>query len=283
MCVSGKGHPPNGDRASGRRRSRNIPPVSDLGAGVGGEQRPGVTPTTPVIRVKFERIMEEILSSDKAEDLPAIMSKHAEFLLTVDLVGLTSELISEEPTERGVNMIRNCYEFMVTFLEEMVTSTTNLQKENQTLLREIVEAAKEGASVFDEKMKSLQDRFSYEFVKYLDGEVTRLEQGRSDGAEEGDLLGLVKIVRTRVCAEMDLMMGEDVAILTRMLSYDDRYMMRAALQAVLEPKGAEERQAFIKLVETTLLGLANRPDADLSLGVKLQDMLADCRFYAPQA
>lgn len=51
---------------------------------------------------------------------------------------------------------------------------------------------------------------------------------RSGGAE---VLNVIKIVRIRVCAQVDLMMGEDVAILTRMLSFDDRYMMRAALKS----------------------------------------------------
>lgn len=45
-----------------------------------------------------------------------------------------------------------------------------------------------------------------------------------------EVLNVIRIVRSRVCAQVDLMMGEDVAILTRMLSYDDRFMMRAALR-----------------------------------------------------
>lgn len=74
------------------------------------------------------------------------------------------------------------------------------------------------------------------FVKYLDAEVMRLEKvegGGKDGrgGEGREVLNVIKIVRTRVCAQMDLMMGEDVAILTRMLSYEDRYMMKATLRA----------------------------------------------------
>ena len=74
-----------------------------------------------------------------------------------------------------------------------------------------------------------------QFVKYLDAEVERLEKKvdrKKDGPGGGDeVLNVVKIVRTRVCAQVDLTMGEDVAILTRMLSYDDRYMMKATLRA----------------------------------------------------
>ncbi len=93
-------------------------------------------------------------------------------------------------------------------------------------------------------------------MKYLDAEVERLERVEKDlaeqkkkreekgeaadaandapivivGGNENEVLNVIRIVRSRVCAQLDLMMGEDVAVLTRMLSYDDRFMMRAALR-----------------------------------------------------
>lgn len=45
------------------------------------------------------------------------------------------------------------------------------------------------------------------------------------------MLNVMKIVRVRVCAQVDLTFGEDVAALSRLLSYDDRYLMRAALRS----------------------------------------------------
>ena len=41
----------------------------------------------------------------------------------------------QEPTLTRVNTLRNAYEFIVSFLESMVESTVDVQKENQTLLR----------------------------------------------------------------------------------------------------------------------------------------------------
>ena len=87
---------------------------------------------------------------------------------------------------------------------------------------------------------------THQFVKYLDAEVERLEEVEKDLSEKrknkstpdkndppvggNEVLNVIRIVRSRVCAQVDLMMGEDVAVLTRMLSYDDRFMMRAALR-----------------------------------------------------
>lgn len=93
-------------------------------------------------------------------------------------------------------------------------------------------------------------------MKYLDAEVERLEKVEKDLAQKrknkkagddpkndppivgNEVLNVIRIVRTRVCAQVDLMMGEDVAVLTRMLSFDDRFMMRAALRT---GGGGEER------------------------------------------
>lgn len=41
----------------------------------------------------------------------------------------------QEPTMERVNTLRNAYDFIVTFLESMVESTVDVQKENQTVLR----------------------------------------------------------------------------------------------------------------------------------------------------
>ncbi|CAN0307507.1 unnamed protein product, partial [Ascophyllum nodosum] len=228
-------------------------------------------------RLKFGRIMEDVLGAEKEEELPGLLTKHVGFLLSVDVTRLTNDLISLEPTMDRIQTLRNAYDFIVAFLEGMVESTMALQKKNRELLREIIEVAKIGPVEFERKMADLQDRFTYEFVKYLDAEVERLEKKvdrKKDGPGGGDeVLNVVKIVRTRVCAQVDLTMGEDVAILTRMLSYDDRYMMKATLRAVFRDKSPEAIKAFGRLVSKTLNDVRERgADVDPLLKYKLSDM-----------
>ncbi|CAN0346984.1 unnamed protein product, partial [Ectocarpus sp. 8 AP-2014] len=127
----------------------------------GGATPPLPEPTTRD-RQRFERIMEEVLEEEKEEELPAILSRHVDFLLSVDVTALTNDLIRQEPTLTRVNTLRNAYEFIVSFLESMVESTVDVQKENQTLLRLIIEAAKTSPELFDKRMKNLQDRFTFE-------------------------------------------------------------------------------------------------------------------------
>lgn len=44
-------------------------------------------------RKSFERIMEDVLGVEKNEELPGILTKHVEFLLSVDVTRLTNDLI----------------------------------------------------------------------------------------------------------------------------------------------------------------------------------------------
>lgn len=44
-------------------------------------------------RQKFGRIMEDVLGTEKEEELPALLTKHIDFLLSVDVTRLTNDLI----------------------------------------------------------------------------------------------------------------------------------------------------------------------------------------------
>ncbi len=44
-------------------------------------------------RQRFGRIMEDVLAEEKEEELPAILTKHVDFLLSVDVTSLTNDLI----------------------------------------------------------------------------------------------------------------------------------------------------------------------------------------------
>ena len=77
------------------------------GGGAGGEfvGEPWVGATSPrsaasslpepdhKARQKFGRIMEDVLAVEKEEELPALLTKHIDFLLSVDVTRLTNDLI----------------------------------------------------------------------------------------------------------------------------------------------------------------------------------------------
>lgn len=44
-------------------------------------------------RMKFQKVMEELLNTEKEEDLPSRLTPHINFLLSVNVPSLTNELI----------------------------------------------------------------------------------------------------------------------------------------------------------------------------------------------
>lgn len=89
-----------------KKRPRNpAPVVEDFLEGelkIGGGREAGVTlPTsTPLMpkpspqdRREFERIMEDVLAVEKEEELPGLLTKHFDFLLSVDVTLMTNDLI----------------------------------------------------------------------------------------------------------------------------------------------------------------------------------------------
>ncbi|CAN0443047.1 unnamed protein product, partial [Laminaria digitata] len=111
--------------------------VGEPWVGVNSPQSPASSLPEPdhKARQKFGRIMEDVLAAEKEEELPALLTKHIDFLLSVDVTRLTNDLIRLEPTMERVKTLHNAYDFIVTFLEGMVESTLDVQKENQGLLR----------------------------------------------------------------------------------------------------------------------------------------------------
>lgn len=92
--VTAEGVPSIGDR------SDDEPVVVDGGwEGAGPWVGTGPAPTSPFgepsysERMQFNRIMDDVLSCEKEEELPSKLTQHVELLLSVDVTRLTNDLI----------------------------------------------------------------------------------------------------------------------------------------------------------------------------------------------
>ena len=105
-----------------------------------------------------------------------------------------------------------------------------------------------------------------------------LEQQAAAGKGGKDMLNLVNLIKLRTCNEMERTIGDDVAQISILLSFDDRFQMRAALAAGLEAKqSAAARENFVALVQNTLREAEERPGADPTLCSKLSDIIVDAQ------
>lgn len=113
-ATQGDGAASGGASGSNQRRPRKKPgprnhvPVAESGVGDDGLVvdpsaslvAPAATSTLPEPsfedRQRFGRIMEDVLGAEKEEELPALVTKHIDFLLSVDVTRLTNDLIRWE-------------------------------------------------------------------------------------------------------------------------------------------------------------------------------------------
>ncbi|CAM9299881.1 unnamed protein product, partial [Phaeothamnion confervicola] len=183
----------------------------------------------------FRSIIGALRAASDEHELPGILARSVDFLLSTDVTALVNELIAEETSADGVEAVAALYGFIVTFLEEFVDGAAAVQRRNQRLLSEILAVARTSILEFDSTMLALRSQLDFEFLKYLDAEA-----GAAAAADAAQLRRVLTVVRTRVCAEIDRGVSEDVAVLTRLLGFDDREQMRAALRGALasRPDGA---------------------------------------------
>lgn len=74
---------------------------AEVGIGDAGNGWVGVSGTTSSSlpepkfedRQRFGNIMEDVLGTEKEEELPALLTKHIDFLLSVDVTRMTNDLI----------------------------------------------------------------------------------------------------------------------------------------------------------------------------------------------
>ncbi|CAM9802691.1 unnamed protein product [Chrysoparadoxa australica] len=248
-----------------RKRPRSLTPIP----GPQGSLPPKV-PLSSEKRKKFSTVVNELLEVEKEEELPGIMAKHVEFILSVDATALMNDMIRDDLIEVEDSTLHNVHDFMVSFAEEFVDNVMQLQSRNAKLLGEIVAVAKSGAADVDQRLEEMKPRIDFEFLRHLDSEIERLKK-----LEGQEMLNVMTVIRWRVARLLDEGLSEEVALLGRLLAFEDRFLMRAALQTALQKRDSEGIALLKKLVEATHSDASRREEPDFALTTKLRDVLHD--------
>ncbi len=253
----------------------------------------------------FRRVVKQLraIPCNKPEEAVFVMSKEVDALLKADCGHFMSDLMDKEPTPSSQTELRNVFDFMLSFLEHYVDEMRNVESHHANIVRDVILAAKGGARELDDSIKQLvsASKMNYGVLQYLDAEAARLKvkeekclaQGHSNH-ELVDMREIIGVVRSRMAAEVEAQMGCEVAVLSRLLGFDDRYLMRSALRQALEKKkgteqGHEEEnnssgadneplkmhKLLFQLARETLDDLETRDIKDNSLKVKLRDIIVD--------
>jgi hypothetical protein len=136
-------------------------------------------PSTNEDLEKFRGILQNVGSS-KPEEIPSIIGKDLDFLLSRNLALLAKQCKQSCTTPTEGAAIDNQLEAVLTFLEEFVAMAQGMAADNKDLLREILQAASAGMDAFDTKIQSIASgsdpRYTPEFIRYLSTEISRLNQ-----------------------------------------------------------------------------------------------------------
>ncbi len=255
----------------------------------------------------FRRVVKQLraIPCNKPEEAVCTMSKEVDALLKADCGRFMSDLIAKEPTPSSQTELRNVFDFMLSFLEHYVDEMKNVESHNAKIVKDVILAAKGGARELDDSIKQLVNagKMNYGILQYLDTEAARLKVKEEECLAQGvssqelvDMQGIIGVVRSRMAAEVEAQMGCEVAVLSRLLGFDDRYLMRSALRQALEKndnteQGGEEgsngsgagddnellkrHKLLFQLARETLDDLETRDIKDNSLKVKLRDIMVD--------
>lgn len=217
------------------------------------QERVQLNELTPEVSKHFERIVEAMLECEEVVQLGPILATEVDFLLTHNATQLMENLKAQADDEKEVEVLSNVFEAICDFLETVVNQTAEIWKRHQSYMKEIIEAAKEGPEQLDTKLKKLSDTLDVSFLDYLDHEVSRLSQ-----EEEAPMLPIMMTVRSRVLTEIEKGLGAEVAVLSKLVQYDDEHYRALSLKRYFKDSNVRTQQNFVKLVTATLDDMEQR-------------------------
>ena len=238
---------------------------------------------------RMRQLVGDLLSSEDEVQTQLLLGDNVRFLLqpeTPQRFAAAKKYFRQYDEEELSGVFRS----MVDFLEEFVHTTRAVERSYQEMLRELIECAQEGEGAFDAKLDSFDAGLTFEFLRYLDGQIAQLSLARGDDGEKfgpnAPNVSLLRTIRVRVSALLDEAFGEQFAGLTRVLAIDEAPVRQRAFLASLNRMGDDEVAAMRQLLEHIAEELEeevekNAPLDRKVLGVRVADLLAMVRSRDP--
>lgn len=228
---------------------------------------------TPEQKGRFQSLFVEVMNCEVRDHLPSIVSSNIDLLM--DLrgdagVGLFNEQMAqveatgdEELIERGQAAV----EYIVYFIEAFVGEAKTVDDNNKMLLGKIIRcmtAEDDGGSlskqeVLDQLMATEKASFTPGFLRFLEGECTRIANAQNMDIETTKLLEVMRMIQTRVIEELGQELGEGAQVLGQLLGYESAEERIAVLDAGLQVRGVDFARELKAMTEEALRGFQNTP------------------------
>ena len=204
----------------------NMPPIynPDAGTAITGNKNAARTLMEPTFADMKE--MAYLLANvtehlDTQPELAmTVASQRMGWLYSRDVPKLTQMLLQEFPSFREDQGMMRAYMFLIDFLEAVVTETSSMQKNNQKLLRLVLEGAKVSEQQLDLVIQENRGPLTKpEFLLYLDAEIDSQDFN-------SPLENMLITTKLRLLDEVGKGMGVDVMVLPKLAAEENPAELR---------------------------------------------------------
>lgn len=267
-------------------------------------------------RIALRKVVDSVLSVKDPQHVPSILTKNIELILscmtTEDgallVEAVIEDILIDQPDANTATTVLEAIDIIMTFGEEFVQYTSQIEKQNQMLLGKIIKImASSPSSSSSTTTTSINDRvellggpsreeeldlllenereqFTPGFLRHIENECQRIATAPSMTVESTRLLETLRIIQTRVLEEVcskDL--GEAAQVLGQMIGYDTKMERIAVLDAGLMVRGILFAKELYELTTEALLGFQNAINgADPDLVDRVQQIHDHLQIYIAQ-
>jgi hypothetical protein len=235
-------------------------------------------------KTEFRKLLGQViqaLQSDRPEHIPSLLTKHTQLLLrmTGDSVAESVQQALEECNDGNRQTVEIALEMMVSFAEDFVEESKQLDDGHKNLLGEIIRTMtdskgsnREREELLDQFMRSHKDRFTRGFLRHLEGQCQRIASAPNLTPENYKLQETLRVIQTRILEELGHDLGEGALVLGQLIAYEDRIERIAVLEAGLQVRGAAFAQELASLTEEALQGFKSAGDVDPTLVALVEEI-----------
>jgi len=234
----------------------------------------------------FRLLLDKVMTASKPEHIPSLLIKHTEVILNMqgEFGVSTIQGILEEARQGGgeteVERVADAVEMILSFAEDFVDQSANLDEYNKKLLGKIIKAMtigsgseREREEKLDELLASERENFTQGFLRHLDGECERIATAPTITKDGARLQEILMIIKTRIVEELGSDLGEGALVLGQLVAYEDKQERLAVLDAGLTVRGLEFAIEFGDLTEEALQGFQAVPGgADTTLVDRVEEI-----------
>ena len=265
-------------------------------------------------RIALRQVVDSVLSVKDPQHIPSILTKNIELILlcmtTEDgallVEAVIEDILMDQPDANTATTVLEAIDIIMSFGEEFVQHTSQIEKQKQLLLGKIIKtiASSSPTSVNDKELLGVagttggpsreeeldllleneRPQFTPGFLRHIENECQRIAGAPSVTVESTRLLETLRIIQTRVLEEVcsqDL--GEAAQVLGQIIGYDTKMERLAVLEAGLMVRGISFAEELLALTTEALIGFQNVMNgADPDLVNRVQQIHDRLQAYIAQ-